>query len=410
MGKRLLVIAGADDGRFYPLVEGSALVIGTSHKNTDVCLHDLSVSRVHCQVTMAGDSVLVKDIENSGGTFVNDVQVLEYELELGDVIRIGQSQLRLEDPDVAPPEAPPPPVEEPPPPAKSPMEQLEELTGQTIGHYEVGPVLGKGHCGIVFRASDLKNKQVVALKVLLPEFPHGVTELPRFIRAMKGRLPLRHPNLVTLYGAGKTGPYCWMALEHVEGESLARAIERRSTARKIHWQFGLRVAVHISRALECAGQHQLAHRNITPSNILWHTEDKVAKLGDLMFRDAMHGSRLQEAILEQKFLAELEYLAPEQTDGDAYVDDLCDLYQLGAVVYALLTGKPPFRGKSPQQTLSRIRDASPVKPTQHQPDIPGPLEAAVLKTLAKRQEDRYQTPAELLADLEELAEQEGLTV
>src|SRR5262249_42485554 len=103
-------------------------------------------------------------------------------------------------------------------------------------------------------------------------------------------------------------------------------------------------------------------------------------------------------------LSELSYLSPEQADPGAFVDELSDLYGLGAVVYALLTGRPPFIGDSAEEVLEQVRGGTRVaRPSALNPDVPAPLEKVVLKMLARRQEDRYQTPAELLADVVPIA-------
>src|SRR5207237_1350805 len=102
-----------------------------------------------------------------------------------------------------------------------PPERLGELAGRTLGHFQLGAVLGQGHCGIVFRAHDLKTDQAVALKVLPPIFPADDAEMQRFVRAMKPAFALHHPGLVALRGLGRTGPYVWLAAELVEGESVA---------------------------------------------------------------------------------------------------------------------------------------------------------------------------------------------
>jgi serine/threonine-protein kinase len=147
--------------------------------------------------------------------------------------------------------------------------------------------------------------------------------------------------------------------------------------------------------------------NVTPANILM-TSEGVAKLNDLMMTRALDGSVLQQKVLEKKFLAELHYLSPEQADPDAYVDDLCDLYRLGSVVYQIVTGAPPFTGDSPEEILSEIRQSVPEKPTKFNKHLPMELQAVILKMLAKHPEDRYATPAQLIADLVPLGEQHGL--
>jgi serine/threonine-protein kinase len=116
------------------------------------------------------------------------------------------------------------------------------------------------------------------------------------------------------------------------------------------------------------------------------------------------------SVREKKFLAELPYKAPEQVEAGAFVDHLADLYNLGAVVYALLTGKPPFTGTSPQDTIHRIKTAPVVKPSKTMRGIPTRFEAAVIKLLSKKQEERYQTGAELLADLMPAVRENGVSV
>jgi serine/threonine-protein kinase len=129
-----------------------------------------------------------------------------------------------------------------------------------------------------------------------------------------------------------------------------------------------------------------------------------------MYSQALEGSRLGQAIAAAKQFAELPFLAPEQTQPGAFVDRLADLYGLGAVVYTLLTGQPPFSADSHEELLAQVREGLVVRPSKYQRRIPPPFEAAVMKLLAKRQEDRYQTAAELLADVEPLAKEHGVKV
>ncbi len=426
MGRRLMVIDGADEGRSFPLFEGNKFVIGNSRKHSDICLHDLYVSRVHCELDVSEDTVVLSGLEDSQqGTLLNGQKIGgPAVLKFGDVIRVGNSYLRFQhdedeeeeedDEVVEAVEAEP----ETPKPAESVAvgglpkltpERLKELSGHTLGHYEVGSVLGTGHCGMVFRARDTKKDKVVALKVFSPEFPKNDKELQKFVQAMKSRLPLRHPNLVGVHGAGKNGPYCWLALEYVEGESLTQVLERLAQARKIDWRRGLRVALHVGRALQYLHRNHFLHGNITPRNVLIGI-DKVARLNDLMLSKALEGSAVHLASLQARAPAELAYLAPEQTEDNAFVDELSDVYSLGVAVYALLTGRPPFLGETPEETLDLIRQGALVKPSHYQETIPESMERVVLRMLARFQEDRYQSPTQLLGDLETVAEEEDVEV
>src|SRR5207249_7293361 len=115
------------------------------------------------------------------------------------------------------------------------------------GHVEIAEVLGRGHCGIAFRAADRKAGHEVTLKILPVEFPKREAEMQRFARVLKEALPLRHAHLVTVLSAGKTGPYCWIAREYIAGKSAAQAAERAAAGVKVNWKEALRIAAHVGR-------------------------------------------------------------------------------------------------------------------------------------------------------------------
>jgi serine/threonine protein kinase len=408
MALQLVIIAGPDKGRTFPLTAAAPLVVGRS-KDTQTRLTDPHVSRVHCEVQLDGDRVVVLDRGSAGGTLVNGKRVTQQQLKPGDVIRVGDTQLRFENDEVAEQST----LVQPKPgakPAESGGPRLEELTGKKLSHYEVGEVLAKGTSGLVFGARDTKEDRVVALKVLWPEFSKNEEEVQRFIRGMKTMLPVRHPNLVQLFGAGKTDGYCWIAMEYVQGESLTQVIQRIGTANMLDWRHALRVAVHIARALEYAHGLNIIHRNITPQNILIQTVDKTAKLGDLMLAKALEGTLAEQITRPGEIVGDLRYMSPERTRGTSDVDGRSDIYSLGATVYALLTGRPPFEGGDLREMITKIRGTEPVPPTKFQLAIPALFEGTVLKMLAKSPADRFQTATDLLKDLERAAKFQGVTV
>jgi serine/threonine-protein kinase len=434
MLRRLTVIDGADQGRYFPLGEEGTLIIGTSHKRADIHLNDLYVSRVHCYVELADGMVVIADADDSNGTSVNGQKVKRQPLQLGDVVRVGNTHFRLEEDTGSPPivrastapgasgpstynvspatgsgvvaAAVSPTTTTAERPVRSAVAEapaLEDLADSVLAHYQLGKVVGKGHFGVVFRARELENDQVVAIKVLHPDFPKNDDEMQRFIQAMRLMPPLRHPNLVTVLGVGRTPPHCWIALEYVPGENLAHMIPRLAAGGKHDWQPGFRLAVHIGRALHFAHQHQLCHRNITPQNILFRSTDNLFKLGDLIQHRAFHGSGLRLRTLKTKSHSELAYLTPEQTQPQPSVDARTDIFALGTAIYALLAGRPPFAGKTPPETISQIREAEPPSLKQWQPALPEKFESIIHKMLAKRPEDRHQTAKELLTDLMQVA-------
>ncbi len=284
-----------------------------------------------------------------------------------------------------------------------PLDQMSRLTGHRLGRYVLGEVLGRGHHGVVFRARDRNSGEAVALKVLSPDFPHNEKEVQRFSQVLTKWMTLQHPHLVAVHGAGRNGPYCWIALELVEGESLARVIERFGSGPR-DWKRAFRVALHIGRTLQFTSGQRVVHSNITPQNILVRSADETFKLNDAMLSKVLHQSMLYRNALDQKLEAEADYLSPEQVDGGtSFVDHLCDLYSLGVVLYVMVTGQPLYRGETMEETLELIRAGAPTRPRKYQKSIPREFERTIVKMLARRQEERYQNPTELLADLHRIA-------
>jgi serine/threonine protein kinase len=402
----LRVTEGPDTGRMFNLEEGLTLSIGRSEK-TDTKLKDLSVSRIHCELRVVDGQFLLVDNESVGGTFVNGEKVKEQTLKTGDTIKIGETEMRLQAagiPDANTVLA-----------AQKTPRTLEAdsggLTGETISHYEVGPFLAKGKTGTVYKGRDTRDGKDVALKVFHSSFADDEDDVQRFIRAMQTTITLRHPNLVALYGAGKNGPICWVAMEYVDGESLAKVIARTGTANMLDWRYALTVATHVTRALEAAHEQNIIHRNVMPENILIPKGPVLtAKLGDLMLAKVLAGVKAKPITRPGELVGDLVYMAPERTRDDAPVDTRADIYGLGATLYVLLTGHPPFDGGSLVATLAKIRQEDPVPPKKYQLSIPDLFQDLVMKTMAKRPEQRYQTPAAMLKDLERIAKFQGMTL
>lgn len=405
MALQLLVIAGPDKGRTFDLLEGNELMLGRGTKAA-YQVSDPRVSRIHCQVDCTGDQVTVTCQGGSGGTLVNGKPVQKQTLRLGDVLQVGESQLRLMSTDVA--EASTAYIAPPDAPTSSGLPgTVEKLSGQKLAHFDIGPIIGKGSTSTVFHATDTKDNRPVALKVLAPEFSQDEDELQRFVRAMKTALPLRHPNLITIYAAGKTGQFCWVAMEFVAGENLTQVIERIGVAGMLDWKYAFRVARQIGEALKYAHGQNIVHRNVTPKNIIIDATNKQAKLGDLMKAKALEGILAKQITRPGELIGDVSYMAPERTRGAGSADFRSDIYGLGATVYALLTGRPPFDGDTLVEKIQKIRQEEPVKPTKYQLSIPAAFEGCVLKMLAKRPDDRYQTADALLTELERISKFHG---
>lgn len=401
MALQLVVVAGPDTGRVLTLNVGANLMLGRSAQ-AHYQLTDPRVSRNHCQVLLEGDQVAVICNGGSGGTLVNGRAVQRQGLKPGDILKVGDTQLRLEigdlPLDVALAQSAGAKVQKPAAPDK--VKQLADLVGTTLAHYEINLVLGTGRTGIVFHATDTKDNRPVALKVLQQDFARDEEDVQRFVRGMKAALPLRHPNLVTVYGAGKTGPYCWAAMEYVAGENLQQVIDRIGVAGMLDWRHAFRAALHTARALEYAHSQDILHRNVTPTNLLRDATSKTVKLSDLILAKALEGPLARQITRPGEIVGDVDYMSPERTRGTADVDARSDLYGLGATAYALLTGRPPCGGTTLVEKVSRIRQTVPEKPTKFQMSIPAQLEGIVMKLLAKKPEDRYASARELVKELE----------
>src|SRR5262245_4858243 len=407
MSLHLHVMSGPDLGRSFPIMPGPDMLIGRG-AHAYYQLSDQKVARNHCQVLLEGDQATVICNGGEGGTRVNGEKIERHVLKPGDVLRVGQTQLEVRD------------IEEPPEkPEDEELEVVEEaelieeeepwenLVGTHLAHFDVGELIGEGRHGAVFAATDTKTRHAVALKLLRPAFGKDEEAVKRFAATMKKVLPLKHPQLVAVLAAGKSHEYCWVAMEHVAGKSLAQMVEKAKADGPPEWKRGYKGLVQGARALQFIHAQHLVQRHVIPTNVFRETETKTIKFGDLMLAHALGGIAPQGKP-EDKPPPDLPYLSPEQTQGAA-VDARSDLYGLGVTVHALLTGQVPFGGKNLGQMMMRVREMSPEKLAKYQPGIPPPFEAVVQKLLAKKPAARFQTADELLAELDRVGKLLKLT-
>ena len=274
--------------------------------------------------------------------------------------------------------------------------------------YDVQVLVADARMGLVFRALDTEADRPVALKLFRPEVLEDQRDRQRFLRGIRTMLPLKHENLVQLYAAGRFEGICYTATEFVNGESAAEMIQRIGVGGMLDAENVLRIALHIARALEFAEEKRIVHRNITPQNILVRSSDKSAKLGDLMFARALDGTSAERITQAGELVGELSWMSPEVAGSGNPIDTRSDLYSLGTVLYALLTGRPPLEGRGPAQTIQMILEEEPAPPTTKQLSIPALFEGVVMQLLEKRPEDRPKSARQLVRDLERVAKYEGM--
>jgi len=409
MKRQLVVIAGPDSGRMFSLEDGQTMVVGRGQAS-DTQINDPRMSRVHCQVQVDGGKTWLLDDGSSSGTLVAGQRITRHECKPGDIFQVGDTQIRfqLDDAREASTLAGDAMFGRPVP--QPDVTGLKDLVGTTLTDYRLDKIVAAGETGMVFKAFDTQKNRVAAVKVLTPDPSHQTEQKERFVRAMRTMIDVHHPHIVRIYNAGKNGPYCWAAMEFVEGEDLTKVIKRIGVKGMLDWREVYSVAVYIGRALHEAFQRKLIHRNVTPANILRRDKDKVCLLGDLMLAKAMEGSLARQITQPGQLIGDVPYMPPERTRGQTAVDHRSDIYGLGATLYALLTGHPPFESNSLPELIRMVRQEEPRKPKEFQLSINDMFQDVVMTMIAKRSQDRFQEPAELLNELDRIGKFNNLNV
>ncbi|MSU78490.1 MAG: FHA domain-containing protein [Gemmataceae bacterium] len=403
MLRKLIVLAGPDEGRMFPLGD-EPLLCGRSRAN-DIHLIDPHISRVHCQFLVEGGQYVINDFDSAGGTFANGKQIQRHLLQSGDLIHIGNTHLQFIVEAIASPAA----IKTSP--GTTPISDWSKLlVGQSMSHYKLTAPLARGKTGFLFHARDTRNDTAVAVKVLNPSFGQDEKKVQHFVEAMKQVLPLHHPHLLRVLGAGKTNQQCWVATEYVPGDSLAAVIARIEKPGIVEWKAVLRLGVYLARALEYAHQKQLIHQNVTPQNVLVGKSPQKTKLTDLMLASATEEDPTTPISAAGVPSESLPYQSPERTDGHgAVVDARTDVYSLATTLHAMMVGKLPFQGTSVEELVEKIRLDTPPSLQILGVNVPAELAKVMRAALAKRAKDRP-TSADVRAIFERIAQENSVAL
>src|ERR1700751_4317093 len=287
------------------------------------------------------------------------------------------------------------------------MAMAPESVGRLIGNYRILAEIGSGGMGHVYRALDIRLEREVALK-LLPE--HSVSDensLNRFRKEARAASALSHPNICTIYDAGEEDGVPYIAMELLEGQTLTHAIG----SHPMPLESILRLGAGICDALQYAHDRGLIHRDIKPSNIF------VTTRGDAKLLDFGLAKRLQQDttsgtattlpvdITEPgRLLGTVAYMSPEQAQGKT-LDRRSDLFSFGAVLYEMSTGMRAFSGDSSASVIAELLRGEPKSPRTLNPRVPPELQSIITKALEKDPAERYQSAADMMADLRRLNRQ-----
>jgi serine/threonine protein kinase len=337
------------------------VTIGRQATN-DITVLDKKASRHHARVMPSGRQFFVEDLGSSNGTLLNGTPVGRQPLRHGDVIRIGQARLMFYE------------------------DRASNLEGQTVGNYRIHQKIGQGGMGTVYRATQISMDRTVALKLLNDELTADEEFLESFLMEARTAAKLSHPNIVRVHDFGEAAGTYYFSMEFVEGEGLDAILKREG---KLPVRRSLEIAGQVARALDHAHSQNVIHRDIKPQNILIAL-DGTAKLTDLGLA-RVAGLEASGAVIGTP-----DYMPPEIAQQRS-VDSRADIYQLGATLFHMVTGRLPYEGPDAVAIIAmHIRDPIP-SPRQYDAAIPDSLCRLIETTMSKNPAMRP-SPASLLVD------------
>lgn len=275
-------------------------------------------------------------------------------------------------------------------------------SGTVIGGYEILKKIDKGAMGTVYKARQISMDRIVAFKILSKKLSRDMEFVKRFEREARATAKLSHPNIILGIDVGEADGRRFFVMEYVDGKTVQELLKRGGAMDE---KRALGIVLQIARALDHAHRHHLVHRDVKPENIMV-TRDGSAKLCDLGLAKLTNTDSSQTEA--GKSLGTPNYISPEQARGETSVDIRSDVYSLGASLFHMVVGQVPFTGSPAVVMTKHIHEELP-DPKSQNPEIMDDTCWLIRKMMAKDAKDRYQTPRDLILDLERLLEGERIS-
>ena len=261
------------------------------------------------------------------------------------------------------------------------------------GRYELLELIGVGGMADIYKAKDITEDKIVAVKILKTEFNGSEDFLRRFRNESKAIALLSHPNIVKIFDVGFTEKVQFIVMEYIDGITLTEYIERQGV---LKWKDAVHFTLQILKALQHAHDRGIVHRDVKSQNVMLLSDGtiKVMDFGIARF------NRETDKTISEKAIGSVHYISPEQSRGDI-TDERSDIYSVGVMLYEMLTGKKPFDGETPVAIALMHMQNEAKKMSEINPSIPEGLEEITVKAMQKEPVKRYQTAGEMIKDIEE---------
>lgn len=270
---------------------------------------------------------------------------------------------------------------------------MDKYIGKKLdGRYEITELIGVGGMADVYKATDLAENKVIAVKILKREYAGSEEFLRRFRNESKMIASLSHPNVVKVHDVGFSDKLQFIVMEYIDGITLKEYIENEGV---LTWKDSVHFIIQVLRALQHAHDKGVVHRDIKPQNIMLFTDGTIKVMDFGIAKSALE----QACTATDQTIGTVHYISPEQARGDK-TDEKSDIYSVGVMFYEMLTGQKPFDSDKPVTVAVMQMKNTPKRPRAVNPNIPAGLEEIILRAMEKDPENRYQTAADMIKDIE----------